>query len=87
MFDLDTDARRMLVRERRQTLALDALRPALADSTIIRSASRSRWRRFVLRWPALRVREPLALLDGASGTVAMQHGSPARGGVEKDGER
>jgi hypothetical protein len=86
MFDPDTDARRMLVRERHQTLALDALRPALADS-IIRSASRSRWRRFVLRWSATRIREPLVLLDGASGTVAMPHGHPALRGAEEGGEQ
>ena len=86
MFDPDTDARRMLVRERHQTLALDALRPEPADSTTIWSAGRSRWRRLVLRWYP-RIREPLVLLDGASGTVAMPHGGPALRGAEEGGER
>lgn len=61
MFDPDTDARRMLVRERHDRLALDALRPEPARSAIIRSASRSRRRRLGLRWPALRLGAPVVL--------------------------
>ena len=54
MFDPDTDARRMLVRERHQTLALDALRPQPAHAASeTRGTSRGRRRRTRLRWPAM----------------------------------
>ena len=69
MFDPDTDARRMLVRERLHMLALDALRPEPAHVPSARDAGRGRRRRA----DVLLAR--LALLGRAFRPV-----SPAQGG-------
>jgi len=76
MFDPDTDARRMLVRERHRTLALDGRRPEPGHAAEVR--------RTHLRWPALHLRGRLALL-GARKPIAAAHGEPQR--VSQEGGR
>ena len=76
MFDPDTDARRMLVRERHQTLALDALRHEPRHATEARGTSGRRRRRVHLRWPALHLPARLALLGSAPKTISAAHVEP-----------
>lgn len=70
MFDPDTDARRMFVRERHHTLALDALRPDPAHAPEGRGTSSRRRRRAHLWLPATHLRTRLALLGGSSKQIS-----------------
>ena len=71
MFDPDTDARRMLVRERQHMLALDALRPEPPHSTVALSTGRGRRSRLVLRWPEFHLRTRPAPLGGDSRPISV----------------
>lgn len=78
MFDPDTDARRMLVRERHDMLALDALRPQPGQAAETRGTSRGRRRRRYLRWPALNLSARAAVLDGGPRTISAAQGEAQR---------
>ena len=71
MFDPDTDARRLLVRERHEALALDALRPEPPHSTVALSAGRGRRSRLVLRWPGFHFRRRPTPAGGNSRPISI----------------
>jgi hypothetical protein len=84
MIHPEIDARRTLVRERHEALALDALRPEPPHSTVALSTGRGRRSRLVLRWPEFHLRRRAAPLGGDSRpiSVAANRQVPQGGGQQ-----